>query len=52
MERPRIKARLGPLWGGTIAPPFTITFELWTGIPAILFPVASALVNDVNWVFA
>jgi len=28
MERPRIKARLGPLGGGTIVPPFTITSEL------------------------
>lgn len=52
MERPRIKARLGPFVGGTIVPPFTITSELWTGIPAILFPEDNALVNDVYWLFA
>ena len=52
IERTRIKPRLGPLVGWIIVPPFTVTSELWTGIPPILFPVARALVKDVYWVVA
>lgn len=48
IEIPKMRARFGPLVVGVEAePPFTVTSELWIGMPPMLLPVASELVREV-----
>lgn len=52
MVIPRINARLGPLEGCTIEPPFTDNDELVIGIPPILFPDYSLSCRELYCVVA